>query len=167
MTKLISYFLLRNKVKYEIIILLFLAIHTSIQSDPSQYGLTYSVTLLGILYIVYFNILVRQKGRVTLLYKGSTVKYLKQDIIKSICIISIILLLTMMFIDMFLFSAFYLTLYHIMTLVIFVISTLSISINLEKNNNNSNSIVTFKEGCKIVGLGIFFYILMTIFLALI
>ena len=167
MTKLIFYFLLRNKVKYEIIILLFLAVYNSIQSDYSLYGVTYSTTLLIILYIVYFNVLARQKGRINLLYNGNTVRQLKYDIIKGVSILSTSLLVVVGLIDIFLLNAFYLTLYHIMTLVIFVISTLSISINLEKNNNNSNSIVTFKEGCKIVGLGIFFYILMTIFLALI
>lgn len=167
MTKLISYFLLRNKVKYEIIVLLFVAIHTSIQNGYSLYGITYSVTFLSILYIIYFNVLVRQKGRINLLYKGSTVKHLKYDIIKSISIISMSLFVVIVFIDIFLLNVFYLILYHLGTLIVFIISTSIISINIEKRNDNPNVIVTFKEGCKTIGLGIFFYILMTIFLALI
>lgn len=165
MTKLIFYFLLRNKVKYEIIILLFLAVYNSIQSDYSLYGVTYSTTLLIILYIVYFNVLARQKGRINLLYNGNTVRQLKYDIIKGVSILSTSLLVVVGLIDIFLLNAFYLTLYHLGTLIIFILSTLLVSISLEKDNSDSKKIITFKEGCKIVGLGVGLYITMSILFA--
>ena len=165
MTKLIFYFLLRNKVKYEIIILLFLAVYNSIQSDYSLYGVTYSITLLIILYIVYFNVLARQKGRINLLYNGNTVRQLKYDIIKGVSILSTSLLVVVGLIDIFLLNAFYLTLYHLGTLIIFILSTLLVSISLEKDNSDSKKIITFKEGCKTVGLGVGLYITMSILFA--
>ena len=143
MTKLIFYFLLRNKVKYEIIILLFLAVYNSIQSDYSLYGVTYSTTLLIILYIVYFNVLARQKERINLLYNGNTVRQLKYDIIKGVSILSTSLLVVVGLIDIFLLNAFYLTLYHLGTLIIFILSTLLVSISLEKDNSDSKKIITF------------------------
>jgi hypothetical protein len=101
-----------------------------------------------------------------LLYKGSTVKHLKFDVIKSISIISMSLFVVVVFLDIFLLNAFYLILYHLGTLTVFVISTSLISINIEKRNDNPNVIVTVKEGFKTTVLGIVLYILMSIFLAL-
>lgn len=164
MTKLIFYFLLRNKVKYEIIILLFLAVYNSIQSDYSLYGVTYSTTLLIILYIVYFNVLARQKGRINLLYSGATVKRLKYDVIKGISILSTTLLIIVAFVDIFLLHAFYLTIYHLGTLITFVLSTLLVEIHLEKESKDTKKIINFKEGCKTVGLGLSLYLILSIIL---
>lgn len=166
MTRLMFYFLLRNKVKYEIIILLFLTVYNFIQSEYSMYGIIYSITLIIILYIVYFNVLARQKGRVNLLYNGTTVKHLKSDIIKSVSILSISLLGVVVLVDLFLLNAFYLTLYHMGTLIVFVLSTLLVSINIEKRNSNSKKILTFKEGVKVVGLGLVLYLIFTLLLVI-
>lgn len=164
MTKLIFYFLLRNKVKYEIIILLFLAVYNSFQSDPSLYGVIYSFTLLSILYLVYFYVLARQKGRINLLYSGATVKRLKYDVIKGISILSTSLLIIVAFVDLFLLQAFYLTIYHLGTLITFVLSTLLVEIRLEKESKDSKKIITFKEGFKTVGLGLSLYLILSIIL---
>ena len=163
-TKLIAYFLLRNKVKYEIIILLFLAVYNSFQSDSSLYGVIYSFTLLSILYLIYFYVLARQKGRINLLYNGATVKRLKYDVIKGICILSISLLIIVAFVDLFLLHAFYLTIYHLGTLITFVLSTFLVEIHLEKESKDSKKIITFKEGCKTVGLGLSLYLIMSVIL---
>lgn len=154
MTKLIFYFLLRNRVKYEIIILLFLAVYNFIQNDPSQYGLTYSGTLSGILYIVYSNVLNRHKGRINILYSGNTIKQFKSDVIKAISILSLSLLLIAILLDIFLLHAFHLSMYHIVTLVVFIFSTSLITINIEKKDRQSDKIITFKEGIKAFLLGI-------------
>ena len=164
MTKLIACFLLRNKVKYEIIILLFLAVYNSFQSDSCLYGVIYSFTLLSILYLIYFYVLARQKGRINLLYNGATVKRLKYDVIKGICILSISLLIIVAFVDLFLLHAFYLTIYHLGTLITFVLSTFLVEIHLEKESKDSKKIITFKEGCKTVGLGLSLYLIMSVIL---
>jgi len=164
MTKLVFYFLIRNKVKYEIIIPIFLGINTFLQSPPSQYGISYSVTLLSILYILYFNVLVRQKGRINLLYKGNEAKQLKHDIIKAISILSLGLFVIVALVDLFLLNIIHLTLYHIITVIIFIISALLVSINVEKSNDNRNQIISFKEGFEIVCVGIAYLIIAAIVL---
>lgn len=55
-------------------------------------------------------ILARQKGKINLLYSGSTVKRLKYDIIKNISKLSTSLFFVVVFVDTFSLNAFYLTL---------------------------------------------------------
>lgn len=154
MTKLVFYSLLRHNVKYEIIILLFIWGYSSLQNTRNQMAVAFSVTMLSILLIVYFHILVRQKGRVTLLYKGGSIKKLKMDFIKALVQLSVVFLIIAIGIDGFLWGAFYLIIQYFCTLGIFILSTLAIPINIEKREEHNPTVVTFREGLKIIGLSV-------------
>ncbi len=160
MTKLVFYFLLRNKIKYEIIILVFMGIYSSLQAPSSQYGLTYMITLLGILYIVYFKILRRHNRRISLLYSSNRIKRFKPDLIKAVVTLSCGFFFLAIFLDLFILRTVCLIYYHLLTLVVFILSTRFVTISVEKRQNTSQ-IVTFKEGLKIITLGLGLVILTT------
>lgn len=153
MTKIVCYFLLRNKVKYEIFILLVIGLYTSYHVDANQYAVTFSITVLSILYTLYFHVLVRHNGRINLLYKGSTVKKLKLDLVKSIFILSGFFLIFAIAVDLLLLNRFYLIVYYVVTMVSFSVSTVFMPINIEKREKHTTEVVTIKDGLRIISFG--------------
>lgn len=63
MTKLIFYYILRDKIKYELIVILFISVFSSINSPQNLYGLNFCTTLLGILFILYFSVMNAHKSK--------------------------------------------------------------------------------------------------------
>ncbi|AYW51014.1 hypothetical protein C7H83_11295 [Tetragenococcus halophilus] len=162
MTKLVFYFLLRHNIKYEIIILLFIGGYSSLQNTQSQFALSFSITMLSILFIVYFHILARQRGRVPLLYTGGTIKKVKRDIIKAVVILSVFFLFISLLVDIFLWSTLYLVIQYFLTIFIFIIVTLIMPINLEKREQHNPQIVTFFDGVRVLGISLILFIIVQV-----
>ena len=80
MTKLIFYYILRDKIKYELIVILFISVFSSINSPQNLYGLNFCTTLLGILFILYFSVMNAHKSKFLLLYQPRNVKSLRKDL---------------------------------------------------------------------------------------
>lgn len=161
MTKLLLLFLVRNKIKYEIFMLIFIGIYLSYQ-QPSVYGTTLVFTLLIVLYILYFNFLSRQKNRINFLYSGSNIKKLRIDIITSLVLLSLVFLAISIIIDIFIFKSVYLVWHYFMSILIFFISTYAVPINIEKRASHDAKIVSFKDGTKIISLCLILYVLVNL-----
>lgn len=164
LNKLVFYYLIRDKIRYELIILLFLGTVLIYQNSINQYGTIYSSIFLSILYTVYFQFMNQHKNRINLFYKGSNVKKLKCDTIKAISVLSLSLFLIAVFLDLFVIKTILFSFYHLLILLIFILSTLCISINIEKDIRKNDNIISFKEGVKTIGIGIGLTIIMTVFL---
>lgn len=158
MTKLVVKFLMRNSLRYEILIILFIGVYSSIQSTRSQIGLTFSITMLSILFLIYFHILVRQKGRITLFYSGSTIKKMKIDLINAIVTLSLFFLIISLLIDIFIWQEIDLAIHYLLSMITFVFSALIVPINVERKEQHNPNIVTIHDGMKIIGITVLFLI---------
>jgi len=123
--------------------------------------------MLSILFIVYFHILARQRGRVPLLYTGGAIKKVKKDIIKAIVILSTFFLFVSLFVDIFLWRTLYLVIQYFLTICIFIIATLITPINLEKRQQHKPQVVSFSEGLRISGVAFVLFVIMQVFFFLI
>lgn len=163
MTKLIFYYILRDKIKYELFVILFISVFSSINSPQNLYGLNFSTTLLSILFILYFSVMNAHKSKFLLLYQPRNVKYLRKDTIKSMCYLSSIFLLLAVILDFFIMKSIYLTEYYFVSMIIFYISTSIVKVNIEKNTRINEPIIKLKE-CLLVlliALGLMVMILAT------
>lgn len=163
MTKLIFYYILRDKIKYELIVILFISIFSSIKSPQNLYGLNFSTTLLSILFILYFSVMNAHKSKFLLLYQPRNVKSLRKDTIKSICYLSSIFLVLAVILDILVLKSLYLTEYYLVSMIIFYISTRIVKVNIEKNTRINEPIIKLKE-CLLVlliALGLMVMILAT------
>ena len=145
MTKLIFYYILRDKIKYELIVILFISVFSSIKSPQNLYGLNFCTTILGILFILYFSVMNAHKSKFLLLYQPRNVQSLRKDTIKSMCYLSSIFLLLAVILDFFIMKSIYLTEYYFVSMIIFYISTSIIKINIEKNTKIDEPIIRLKE----------------------
>lgn len=145
MTKLIFYYILRDKIKYELIVILFISVFSSIKSPQNLYGLNFCTTLLGILFILYFSVMNAHKSKFLLLYQPRNVKHLRKDTIKSICYLSSIFLVLAVILDFFIIKSIYLTEYYFVSMIIFYISTRIVKVNIEKNTKFDEPIIKLKE----------------------
>lgn len=152
MTKLVVKFLMRNNLKYEILIILFIGVYSSIQNSRSRSGLTLSITMLSILFLVYFHVLIRQKSRITLLYSGLTIKKMKIDLIKTIAVLSLFFLIISLLTDVFIWQEIDLIIYYFLSMVIFIFSAIIVPINIERREQHNPNIVTIQDGMKIIGI---------------
>lgn len=150
MTKLIFYYILRDKIKYELIVILFISVFSSIKSPQNLYGLNFCTTLLGILFILYFSVMNAHKSKFLLLYQPRNVKHLRKDTIKSICYLSSIFLVLSVILDILVLKSLYLTEYFLLSMVIFYISTSIVKVNIEKNTRIDEPIIKLKECLKIL-----------------
>ena len=163
MTKLIFYYILRDKIKYELIVILFISVFSSIKSPQNLYGLNFSTTLLSILFLLYFSVMNAHKSKFLLLYQPRNVKHLRKDTIKSICYLSSIFLVLAVILDFFITKSIYLTEYYFVSMIIFYISTSIVKVNIEKNTRINEPIIKLKE-CLLVlliALGLMVMILAT------
>ena len=163
MTKLIFYYILRDKIKYELIVILFISVFSSINSPQNLYGLNFCTTLLGILFILYFSVMNAHKSKFLLLYQPRNVKHLRKDTIKSMCYLSSIFLVLAVMLDFFIIKSIYLTEYYFVSMIIFYISTRIVKVNIEKNTRINEPIIKLKE-CLLVlliALGLMVMILAT------
>lgn len=163
MTKLIFYYILRDKIKYELFVILFISVFSSINSPQNLYGLNFSTTLLSILFILYFSVMNAHKSKFLLLYQPRNVKYLRKDTIKSMCYLSSIFLVLAVILDILVLKSLYLTEYYLVSMVIFYISTSIVKVNIEKNTKIDEPIIKLKE-CLLVlliALGLMVMILAT------
>lgn len=149
MTKLIFHYILRDKIKYEIIVILFISVFSSINSPQSLYGLNFSTTLLSILFILYFSVMNAHKSKFLLLYQPRNVNSLRKDTIKSMCYLSSIFLVLAVILDILILKSLYLTEYYFVSMIIFYISTRIVKVNIEKNTKIDEPIIKLKE-CFIV-----------------
>lgn len=145
MTKLIFYYILRDKIKYELIVILFISVFSSINSPQNLYGLNFSTTLLSILFILYFSVMNAHKSKFLLLYQPRNVKHLRKDTIKSMCYLSSIFLVLAVILDFFIIKSIYLTEYYFVSMIIFYISTRIVKVNIEKNTKIDEPIIKLKE----------------------
>lgn len=145
MTKLIFYYILRDKIKYELIVILFISVFSSIKSPQNLYGLNFCTTLLGILFILYFSVMNAHKSKFLLLYQPRNVKHLRKDTIKSMCYLSSIFLVLAVILDILVLKSLYLTEYYLVSMVIFYISTSIVRVNIEKNTRIDEPIIKLKE----------------------
>ena len=141
MTKLIFYYILRDKIKYELFVILFISVFSSIKSPKNLYGLNFCTTILGILFILYFSVMNAHKSKFLLLYQPRNVK----DTIKSMCYLSSIFLILAVILDFFIIKSIYLTEYYFVSMIIFYISTSIIKVNIEKNTKIDEPIIKLKE----------------------
>ncbi|MGR7951876.1 hypothetical protein ACU68W_03030 [Finegoldia sp. P2-F-LR] len=163
MTKLVFRYILRDKIKYEIIVILFISVFSSINSPQSLYGLNFSTTLLSILFILYFSVMNAHKSKFLLLYQPRNVKHLRKDTIKSMCYLSSIFLVLAVILDILVLKSLYLTEYYLVSMIIFYISTRIVKVNIEKNTRINEPIIKLKE-CLLVlliALGLMVMILAT------
>ncbi|MDU7384911.1 MAG: hypothetical protein E7L13_03545 [Finegoldia magna] len=163
MTKLIFYYILRDKIKYELIVILFISVFSSINSPQNLYGLNFCTTLLGILFILYFSVMNAHKSKFLLLYQPKNVKHLRKDTIKSMCYLSSIFLVLAVILDILVLKSLYLTEYYLVSMIIFYISTRIVKVNIEKNTRINEPIIKLKE-CLLVlliALGLMVMILAT------
>ena len=163
MTKLIFYYILRDKIKYELIVILFISIFSSIKSPQNLYGLNFCTTILGILFILYFSVMNAHKSKFLLLYQPRNVKSLRKDTIKSMCYLSSIFLVLAVILDILVLKSLYLTEYYLVSMIIFYISTRIVKVNIEKNTRINEPIIKLKE-CLLVlliALGLMVMILAT------
>ena len=163
MTKLIFYYILRDKIKYELIVILFISVFSSIKSPQNLYGLNFSTTLLSILFLLYFSVMNAHKSKFLLLYQPRNVKHLRKDTIKSMCYLSSIFLVLAVILDFFITKSIYLTEYYFVSMIIFYISTSIVKVNIEKNTRINEPIIKLKE-CLLVlliALGLMVMILAT------
>lgn len=149
MTKLIFYYILRDKIKYELFVILFISVFSSIKSPKNLYGLNFCTTILGILFILYFSVMNAHKSKFLLLYQPRNVKSLRKDTIKSMCYLSSIFLILAVILDFFIMKSIYLTEYYFVSMIIFYISTSIVKVNIEKNTRIDEPIIKLKE-CFIV-----------------
>ncbi|MEQ3281154.1 hypothetical protein AAA072_04285 [Finegoldia magna] len=145
MTKLVFRYILRDKIKYEIIVILFISVFSSINSPQNLYGLNFCTTLLGILFILYFSVMNAHKSKFLLLYQPRNVIHLRKDTIKSLCYLSSIFLVLSVILDIFVLKSLYLTEYYLLSMVIFYISTSIVRVNIEKNTRIDEPIIKLKE----------------------
>lgn len=145
MTKLIFHYILRDKIKYEIIVILFISVFSSINSPQNLYGLNFCTTLLDILFILYFSVMNAHKSKFLLLYQPRNVKSLRKDTIKSMCYLSSIFLVLAVILDFFIIKSIYLTEYYFVSMIIFYISTRIVKVNIEKNTKIDEPIIKLKE----------------------
>lgn len=145
MTKLIFYYILRDKIKYELIVILFISIFSSIKSPQNLYGLNFCTTILGILFILYFSVMNAHKSKFLLLYQPRNVKSLRKDTIKSMCYLSSIFLVLAVILDILVLKSLYLTEYYLVSMIIFYISTRIVKVNIEKNTRIDEPIIKLKE----------------------
>ena len=163
MTRLIFRYILRDKIKYELIVILFISVFSSINSPQNLYGLNFSTTLLSILFILYFSVMNAHKSKFLLLYQPRNVKSLRKDTIKSICYLSSIFLVLAVILDILVLKSLYLTEYYLVSMIIFYISTRIVKVNIEKNTRINEPIIKLKE-CLLVlliALGLMVMILAT------
>lgn len=145
MTKLIFYYILRDKIKYELFVILFISVFSSIKSPQNLYGLNFCSTLLGILFILYFSVMNAHKSKFLLLYQPRNVKSLRKDTIKSMCYLSSIFLILAVILDFFIMKSIYLIEYYFVSMIIFYISTSIVKVNIEKNTKIDEPIIRLKE----------------------
>ena len=145
MTKLIFYYILRDKIKYELFVILFISVFSSINSPQNLYGLNFSTTLLSILFILYFSVMNAHKSKFLLLYQPRNIKHLRKDTIKSMCYLSSIFLVLAVILDFFITKSIYLTEYYFVSMIIFYISTRIVKVNIEKNTKIDEPIIKLKE----------------------
>lgn len=145
MTKLIFYYILRDKIKYELFVILFISVFSSIKSPQNLYGLNFCTTILGILFILYFSVMNAHKSKFLLLYQPRNVKHLRKDTIKSMCYLSSIFLVLAVILDFFITKSIYLTEYYFVSMIIFYISTRIVKVNIEKNTRIDEPIIKLKE----------------------
>lgn len=145
MTKLIFYYILRDKIKYELFVILFISVFSSIKSPQNLYGLNFCSTLLGILFILYFSVMNAHKSKFLLLYQPRNVKSLRKDTIKSMCYLSSIFLILAVILDFFIMKSIYLIEYYFVSMIIFYISTSIVKVNIEKNTKIDEPIIKLKE----------------------
>lgn len=163
MIRLIFRYILRDKIKYELIVILFISVFSSINSPQNLYGLNFSTTLLSILFILYFSVMNAHKSKFLLIYQPRNVKHLRKDTIKSMCYLSSIFLLLAVILDFFITKSIYLTEYYFISMIIFYISTSIVKVNIEKNTRINEPIIKLKE-CLLVlliALGLMVMILAT------
>lgn len=163
MTRLIFRYILRDKIKYELIVILFISVFSSINSPQNLYGLNFSTTLLSILFILYFSVMNAHKSKFLLLYQPRNVKHLRKDTIKSMCYLSSIFLVLAVILDILVLKSLYLTEYYLVSMIIFYISTRIVKVNIEKNTRINEPIIKLKE-CLLVlliALGLMVMILAT------
>ncbi|MDU7559743.1 MAG: hypothetical protein E7K74_00390 [Finegoldia magna] len=163
MTRLIFRYILRDKIKYELIVILFISVFSSINSPQNLYGLNFSTTLLSILFILYFSVMNAHKSKFLLLYQPRNVKRLRKDTIKSMCYLSSIFLVLAVILDILVLKSLYLTEYYLVSMIIFYISTRIVKVNIEKNTRINEPIIKLKE-CLLVlliALGLMVMILAT------
>lgn len=163
MTRLIFRYILRDKIKYELIVILFISVFSSINSPQNLYGLNFSTTLLSILFILYFSVMNAHKSKFLLLYQPRNVKHLRKDTIKSMCYLSSIFLILAVILDILVLKSLYLTEYYLVSMIIFYISTRIVKVNIEKNTRIDEPIIKLKE-CLLVlliALGLMVMILAT------
>ena len=145
MTKLIFYYILRDKIKYELIVILFISVFSSIKSPQNLYGLNFCTTILGILFILYFSVMNAHKSKFLLLYQPRNVQSLRKDTIKSMCYLSSIFLVLAVILDFFIMKSIYLIEYYFVSMIIFYISTSIVKVNIEKNTKIDEPIIRLKE----------------------
>lgn len=167
MAKLLFYFLQRSKLKYDLLITIFVFFVSFPTLDINGKMNIMSISMLVFLYTTYYEFLKNQKNRVSFFYTGSNIKNLKTDVLKAILYLSSIFLAAVIMVDLFLLDGFYLTMTYFVSIIIFSISIIIIPINIEKREKHVPKVITWKDLTKSISITVALLILFLLLKSLI
>ncbi len=128
-------FLLRTKVKYDIILLLFVSFLSVFIDKNYNEPFAFVVTMLTSLYIIYYEYLKMQKNKINIFYNVINLKKLRMDTIFSLSEFSIVFLIIAIILGILSNSLLTHFMYYLLTIISFSLSNSIIPINIEKRIN--------------------------------
>lgn len=152
-------FLTRTKVKYDIILLVFVSFLSVFIDKSYDEPFAFIVTMLTSLYILYYEYINSQKKKINIFYTANNLKKLRTDTVFSLAIFSVIFLIIAIVLGALNKNFLLYSMYYFLTIISFSLSNYLVPINIEKKENKK--IITFKDLTKSILLTI---LLLSLFL---
>ncbi|MGX7108886.1 hypothetical protein [Facklamia miroungae] len=147
-------FVLRTKIKFDIIIMIFFSIVSGFADNNYDEPIVFIVTFLGALYMIYYAYLYANAKRITLFYNASNLKQLRIDTISHLAKFSTIFCIIAATLGLLSDSLLNYIFYYLVTIISFIISNNIVRINIEKKINKK--VILFTDLIKSIFLTIVF-----------
>ncbi len=151
-------FICRTKVLYDLIIVYLLSATSFITDSRNDYLFILVSTILCFMYLVYFEYLRNQKGKIHFFYNGQTLKELRYYAIRSTFLLSLVFLPMVIIIGTITHRVLIYLINYLLVIILFYLINYFMPINIEKKIDSQ--VITLRDLVKSVSICIFFVILL-------
>ena len=141
-------FILRTSILYDLIIIYFLALSSFIIDNQRDYLLTLIFTILGFMYLAYFEYLKNQRKKIHFFYNSQTLSELRYYAIQSTLKLSLVFLPMIVVLGVITNQILVYGINYLTVIISFYVVNSLIPINIEKRKDSR--IITFKDMLKSV-----------------